>query len=100
MSQTAQQVVDPTLSDPYQTKEAYSNGPISLNIIGPCGTLVFTNVRPCLPNRLGQNTADHEAVVSARVTMPLGMIVELRNLLNKSILDQPPPMHMGSTLKQ
>src|SRR5262249_43556780 len=99
LSQIAQQVVKPTAIDPNCVPETYSNGPVNLNITGPCATLTFTTVRADIGEVMsGKQATTHFAVVTGGVTMPLDCLVKLRDLLNKTIQNQ--PMAPGSTLKQ
>lgn len=96
--QTAQQVIKPTFVDSSDVKPAYSNGPTNLTIIGPCGTLTFTNVTQPASDLFAGKQTGHIAVVSAKVTMPLEGIVGLRDLLNRMIAEH--PIAPGSNLKQ
>ncbi|HWX85771.1 MAG TPA: hypothetical protein VNZ48_19395 [Xanthobacteraceae bacterium] len=75
------------------------NGPINFNIMGPCATLTFTVARGELDQLMkGQQLSKLSATVVSRVTMPVQLAAELRNLLNKLIQDQ--PIAPGSNLTQ
>jgi hypothetical protein len=85
-NQLSQQATVPIGIDPNNIPDAYANGPINLSIRGPCGTLTFTNVRGDIAQLLaGQSSAKTYAVVTARVTLPLEALTELRNMLNQSL---------------
>ena len=45
MTVMPQQVVNPVTVDPNNVAEAYANGPVNVNVMGPCATLTFTNIR-------------------------------------------------------
>jgi hypothetical protein len=91
MSQIAQQMIAPTFTDPNGVPETYVNGPISLNIMGPCVTITFTVVRGDLEETMkGQSLTKLTATVAERLTMPLHAAAQLRAALNKLIQDQPP----------
>lgn len=99
MSQIAQQIVTPTFVDPNNVSETYANGPINFNIMGPCATLTFTAIRGDLTQSMKVETVTKaNAVVVARITLPLQMAAELKGLLNRSIQEQ--PISTGSSLKQ
>lgn len=92
------QVKAATARDPDNVRETYANGPINVNIIGPCGTITFTNVRSDIADLLsGKPNAPVYASVVSRVTLPIDQLNELRTLLNRMIGDPPPA---GSKLKQ
>src|SRR5262245_11013726 len=93
MSTLAQQVIHPKAIDPNNVQEIYANGPINVNIIGPCATLTFTNIRPDIAQAIkGGEVKDHNAVVVARITIPVQGVVEIKNLLNQMLIDQPVPL--------
>lgn len=100
MSQIAQQVINPTIVDRKEVAETYCNGPINLNIMGPCGTLTFSTVRADAAQALaGSQVTNHTALVSARVTLPLDVLVALKGLLNQ-MLPESPVEAPGSFRKQ
>jgi hypothetical protein len=100
MTAIAQQIVTPVVCDPNSVAETFANGPINIHGMGSVVTLTFTSVRPKdLAALLKGATGEFSAVVVSRVTMPLEVAIELRNLLNRTFVDQP-QMAMGSTLTQ
>jgi hypothetical protein len=85
-----QQVVNPVATDPNNVAETYANGPVNLNVMGPCATLTFTNIRGDIGDLMkGGAVTKHSAVVVARVTMPTECLVGLKDLLNKMIINAP-----------
>lgn len=99
MSQIPQQVINPVAVDPNNIPETYANGPINLNIMGPCGTLTFTTVRGDIGELMaGKQATTHHAIVTSRVTTPIENLVQLRDLLNRLIQEQ--PMAPGSSRTQ
>jgi len=85
-----QQVVNPVTVDPNNVAEAYANGPVNVNVMGPCATLTFTNIRGDVGQLMkGGEITKHSAVVVARVTMPAESLVGLKDLLNKMIVNPP-----------
>lgn len=99
MSQLAQQIVTPKVTDPNHIAETFVNGPFSLNINNGIAVLTFTTARPDLQQSMsGKQATDYEAPVTLRVAMPLNMLVEVRNLLQRSVQEQ--PIAAGSMLRQ
>ena len=100
MTISAQQVLNPTLSDPNFVPETYVNGPINMSVMGQVATLTFTSVRPDVKQLFKGNVTDLSAVVVVRLALPLETLVQLREMLSQNV--QPTPMNMttGSTLKQ
>jgi hypothetical protein len=82
----------PPASDPHNVGEVFVNGPINCSVTGQIATLVFTAVRPDA-DALIQNKRDvvPSAVVVSRLVMPVGTLVEIRNMLNRLIRDNPAP---------
>src|SRR4051812_28424160 len=100
MSQLPQQVITPIVIDPNNVSELYSCGPINLNIMGPCGTLTFTQLRPDLAQTIaGKQATKHYAVVTSRVTTPVQNLIDLRDLLSQMI-QTTQSMAPGSPLTQ
>jgi hypothetical protein len=90
MSQIAQQIINPTVVDPNNVAETYCNGPVNLNLMGPCGTITLTSVRANAAQAFsGNQVTEHLAIVTARITMPAELLVELKNLLNRMLPEQP-----------
>jgi len=88
MSQLPQQIIQPTVVDPKNVADTYCNGPINLNLMGPCGTITFTTIRPDPSQSFaGKQVTKHMAVVSSRVTTPLENLAGLRDLLNQMLPD-------------
>jgi hypothetical protein len=86
----AQQVINPIAVDPNNVAESYANGPVNVNVMGPCATLTFTNIRGDVGQLMkGAEATKHSAVVVARVTMPTENLAGLKDLLNKMIVTQP-----------
>ena len=85
-----QQITHPKVIDPKNVEETFANGPVNMTTIGSCTTLTFTNVRPDTAQAIsGGQVTDHYAVVVARITVPSEIAVEIKNLLNRAIVDQP-----------
>lgn len=97
MSVLAQQVVNPTVRDPDNVPEKFANGPVNVNLTGAFATLTFTNVRPDLTQAFKGEVKDFSAIVVTRLTMPTESLVQLRELLNRTIQQ---PTSIGSFLKQ
>ena len=99
MSALAQQVINPVVTDPDNVPETYANGPININIMGPCATLTFTNVRPDIGQLMkGEQVTKHSAVVRVRVTLPNECLVGLKAALNQMIKDGAGPLTGPSPL--
>jgi hypothetical protein len=91
MTKMAQPVMTGVFTDPSNVAEVFANGPITFNVLGPCATVTFTTIRGDLQQMAdNQQVTKCSAVVVSRVAMPLEIAAELRNLLNRMILDQPP----------
>ena len=98
MTAIVQQMVTPVVRDLGNVAETFVNGPINLNVMGNVATLTFTTVRVDLPQSIKEQPKDFSAVVSSRLTMPLETLIQLREMLSKSI--QPQPISMGSLRSQ
>jgi hypothetical protein len=76
--------------DPDNVRETFANGPTNFTALGPCTTLTFTTVRGDIAEQMsGGPISKFSAVVVARITMPTASVVELRNLLDRILADQP-----------
>jgi hypothetical protein len=82
-------MVTPVIRDPNNVAETLVNGPINVNIMGTFATLTFTNVRPDVAQAFKGEVKDFSAVVSSRLTMPIEILVQLRDMLNQMIQNQP-----------
>src|SRR5260221_9648551 len=104
MSISAQQVVNPPVSDPNTVPETFVNGPINMSIIGSTATLTFTSIRPDVKQAFRGNTKDLSAIVVSRLSMSLDNLMQLREMLSQGIQMAPSmtpmPMNNGSPLKQ
>jgi hypothetical protein len=85
MSVIPQQVINPSVTDPQNVAEILVNGPVNLTVMGQFATMTFTTVRPNLNQAFKGQAKDYSAVVTARVTMPLEMLAQLRTLLNSNV---------------
>lgn len=100
MTAIQQQMVTPTIRDPNSISETLANGPINMNVMGNFVTLTFTQMRP----DVGQlfkgkvNIQDLVAVVVSRVTMPVECLMQLKAMLDHSLIQTMPVG--GSPLKQ
>lgn len=100
MTALMQQAVTPEIRDPNFVSETLANGPINMNVVGNFVTLTFTQVRP----DVGQlfkgkvNAGDLTAVVVSRITLPLEVMIQLKLMLDHSVVKM--PSNSGSLLKQ
>ncbi|MCW5692496.1 MAG: hypothetical protein KIT48_09030 [Pseudolabrys sp.] len=87
--QRNQPIGPPAVSDPHKITETFVNGPISLNIVNGLATLTLTTIRPDLHQAMsGAQVSNYDASVSARLVMPLNMLLEMKQLLNRSLQEQ------------
>jgi hypothetical protein len=90
MAQSPQTTVHPTAIDPENVRETFANGPVNFNALGPCTTLTFTTLRGDIAEQMaGGPVSKFSLVVVSRITMPTANVVELRNLLDRILADQP-----------
>ena len=72
--------------------------------MGPIATVLFTVMRGDVEQTMnGQPVTKWKATVAIRATMPLSTLAQLREVLNKVVLDGPPSLGnivAGSNLKQ
>ncbi|MGZ5802514.1 MAG: hypothetical protein ACXWJZ_18035 [Burkholderiaceae bacterium] len=76
-------------TDPDHVPETFCNGPVNLTVTGAIGTLTLVHLRKSAAGTFGDldpETAD--AVIRARLVLPIEAIVELRNLLDGMISKQ------------
>jgi len=100
MTAIPQQVVTPAIRDPNSVEETLANGPINMNVMGNFVTLTFTQMRPEIAQLFkGKvNLQDLTAIVVSRITMPLENLIQLKAMLDHSVIQTEP--FGGSTLKQ
>ena len=76
----------PMPSDPDSVPEVICTGATNLMVTGPIATLTFTNIRKKVAHTFGDLTPDTmESVVRARIVMPIETLIELRNLIERTI---------------
>jgi hypothetical protein len=91
MSIVAQQVVVPKVCDPNNVSETLANGPINMNVLGNLVTFTFTHVRLDV-GKLFEGQFDVNklsAIVVARVTIPMEQLVQLKTMLEQSVVEMP-----------
>ncbi|MBS0247395.1 MAG: hypothetical protein JSR61_12305 [Proteobacteria bacterium] len=87
-----QQVVTPEVRDPNDVIETLANGPINMNGMGNYVTLTFTQMRPDI-GQLFKGKVDVNkltAVVVARVTMPVENLIQMKAMLDHSVVNVVP----------
>jgi len=100
MNVVNQQLISPVPSDPNNVAETFANGPISAQGIGSILTLTFTSIRPSKMDMTSTTAPQMTAVVVSRIALPLEVVVQLKHLLNSSVLEQIRPTAQAPTLKQ
>jgi len=78
------QLQKPQVVDPDHVPETMCDGRFFIHAHGQLATLTFTVSRPIATN-LADGRIINEDVVRARITMPFGNFIALRELLNTSI---------------
>lgn len=98
MSSMQLKTVTPTIRDLGNVIETFVNGPINLTVNGNVALITCTTVRPNLDQAFKGQIKDFDAVVSARLALSIETLLQLRELLNKSVLPQ--PIQAAPTLQQ
>jgi hypothetical protein len=98
MTAIQQQVVTPIIRDPNSVTETLANGPINMNMMGNFVTLTFTQVRPDVGQLFKGKVQDLTAVVVSRVTIPIECLIQLKTMLDHSVIQTQPDS--GSSFKQ
>lgn len=77
-----------TTADPHVVPEVLCVGPTNLWVTGPLATLTFSHIRKTADSTF-KDVAKTEAVIRARVVLPIEALVELRGLIDRMMANQP-----------
>lgn len=88
---TQPQPVEPTTIDPDNVPEILCEGRYNVHALGQIAVITFAHFRPDAHALLDDGKVQHTAVVRARIAMSLSSLVLLRDLLNRTIQENPPP---------
>jgi hypothetical protein len=83
-----QQPANPPAADPDHIPETLCTGRFYLTWSGRLATLTMTHVRPDAAAMFDSGTINDHTIVRARIVTTFENMVELRNLLNRSIKDE------------
>jgi hypothetical protein len=75
-------------------------GPANITAMGALALLTFTHLRKTASNTFGEYTAaTTEAIVKARIVVPVEMLVEFRNMIDSMIKQSPTPTASGGATR-
>lgn len=87
----ARKTAHPSISDPFNVRSEFVDGPVNLSISGNHAILSFCQRRPA--ETAFDGMLAFESVLVARIVMPLPMVAELKKLLDRFATKTPPPGH-------
>jgi hypothetical protein len=85
------QLPQPRVDDPETVPEIWVNGSVNISVTGPVATITFSHVRPNSADLFaGKQPATLNAVVRARIVMPMEGLAGLKQLLDQLIIETAP----------
>lgn len=86
--------VKPPVDDPDNVQETICDGQFYVHAHGQLATMIFTHSRPDASAMIDKGQMIEKFVVRARIVMTLRNLVALRDLLNRTIQENPPAEHV------